>query len=439
MTTTVRILGSRAREQVPGTSITLLAPGFRGALTKFAAGVASTATYDLPFTEAAAGAEVMLAAQLTLSLEARVVMEGPGLRSRSAVVTHPRVIVPRRTGLAYVLLQTDETGASSFVWPASHDETEAIFPLTIAAHGATRRVLRVLMWPNQQVSGLGALAAASRWERLRRPHQLAQCAGRASWRLPDWKALEAGPVLLLLHDTFSTPQATFADWVGDESFARVLAAYGGRCLAFSHPTVASGIDENLAWLATHLATLPGPLDIVAHGRGGLLARAIAADGRLPLHRICQIGTPNKGTALAASLPRFLDGHVAMLARSSKAVAQATLEGALCMTRFAALEVLAPLPGMEVLQPNRQPAGAIESPARQWFTVSAQFTNAAGHDTPDDFSDTPNDLVVPADACHQPGAPVADSLRLGGAEVHHHNYFTDRHVRERLESWLPRSL
>ena len=37
MTTTVRILGSRAREQVPGTSITLLAPGFSGALQQLAA------------------------------------------------------------------------------------------------------------------------------------------------------------------------------------------------------------------------------------------------------------------------------------------------------------------------------------------------------------------------------------------------------------------
>jgi hypothetical protein len=434
MTTTVRILGSRAREQVPGTSITLLAPGFRGALTQLSAGVASTATYDLPFTDAAAGAEVMLAAQLSLNLEARAT-NGRRLRSRSAVVAYPRVIVPRRAGVAYVLLQTDETGASSFVMPALYDDAEAVFPLTIAAQGATRRVLRVLMWPVQQVVGPGALAVASRWERIRRPHQLAQFDMGGMWRPPDWQALSTGPVLLLLHDTFSTPQATFSDWMGDESFARVLGTFGGRCLAFAHPTIASGLDENLDWLMTHLAQLPGPLDIVAHGRGGLLARAIAADGRLPLRRVCQIGTPNKGTALAASLPRFLGGHVAMLARASTSVAQATLEGALCMMRFAALDVRAPLPGVEALQPDRQDLGAIEPKAQQWYTVSAQFANAGGHVTPDDFADTPNDLVVPSEACHEPGVPVADSLRLGGSDVHHHNYFTNRHVRERLQSWL----
>ena len=220
--TTVRILGSRAREQVPGTSITLLAHGFRGALTQLAPGVASGGSCDLPFGGAAAGAEVMLAAQLTLNLEARGAMDAPGLRSRSAVAAYARVIVPRRRGVAYALLQTDETGESSFVLPASHDENEAVFPLTIAAQGATRRALRVLMWPIAPVIGSGAPGVASRWELLRRPNQLAQFAGDGQWGPPDWRSLAGGPVLLLLHDTFSTAQATFADWIGDASFQAVV-------------------------------------------------------------------------------------------------------------------------------------------------------------------------------------------------------------------------
>jgi hypothetical protein len=435
--TTVRILGSRAREQMPGTSITLLAPGFRGALTQLAAGVASAGGCDLPFGGAAAGGEVMLAAQLRLNLDARTVASGPGLRSRSAVVAHPRVIVPRRNGVAYALLQTDETGSSSFVLPMSNDDTEVTFPLTIAAQGATRRMLRVLMWPVQPVLA-GALAVAGRWERLRRPNQLAQYSGHGQWQAPDWSSLAGGPVLLLLHDTFSTPQAAFSEWLGDESFTPVHQAFGGRCLAFSHPTLASGIEENLAWLVTHLAQLPGPIDIVAHGRGGLLAQAIAADGRLPLRRACLVGTPNKGTALAlpVNLVGFLNGHVAMLARTSTVVAQATLEGALCMMRFVALGLSAPLPGLEALQPTGDPV-ALKPGAQQWFTVSAQFAGTGGHsvETPDDFSSTPNDLVVPSDACHELGVEVADSLKLGGAEVHHHSYFKNQHVRERLNTWL----
>jgi len=440
--TTVRILGSRAREQMPGTSITLLAPGFRGALTQQSAGVVSGSDHDLPFVGAAAGAEVMLASQLTLNLEARTVPGGLGLRSRSAMVAHPRVIVPRRSGVAYAMLQTDETGASSFVLPASSDDTEAAFPLTIAMQGSTRRVLRVLMWPVQPVLASGALAVAGRWERLRRPNQLAQYSGNSQWLSPDWRALRDGPVLLLLHDTFATTQAAFADWIGDPSFVPVHQAYGGRCLAFTHPTLAAGIDDNLNWLVTHLAQLPGPIDIVAHGRGGLLARSLAADGRLPLRRVCLVGTPNKGTALAqhSSLIRFLDGHVGMLARVSANVAQATLEGALCMLRFVALEVASALPGIEALQPQsatRRESGALVTGAQEWFTVSADFNRTDGHpnDAYDDFASASNDLVVPSAGCHDVDADISDSLKLVGPEVHHHSYFANQQVREHLARWF----
>ena len=359
MSTTVRILGSRAREQVPGTGITLLAPGFRGALTQLAAGAVPVAEHDLPFAEAAAGAEVMLAAQLMLNIEARP-LEGPGLRSRSAVAAHPRVIVPRRSGVAYALLQTDETGASSFVLPSQRDQTEAVFPLTISARGATRRTLRVLMWPSHPAADAGALAMAERWERLRRPSQLAQCGADGDWLAPDWPALAGGPVLLLLHDTFSTPQSTFADWVGDASFTPVLRGYDGRCLAYAHPTLSIGLEENVSRLWTQIAHLPGPFDIVALGRGGLLARAIAADGRMPLRRVCQVGAPNNGTALLldANLLRFLDGHVAMLACIPNRVARATLEGVLCMARVAAPGLAAQLPGIAIQAPGNPALGGV---------------------------------------------------------------------------------
>jgi hypothetical protein len=439
---TVRILGSRAREQVPGASVTLLAPGFRGALTQLAPGVAGTGTFDLPFAGAAAGAEVTLAAQLTLNLEARTAMSAPGLRSRSAVASYPRVIVPRRHGIAYALLQTDETGVSSLVMPGTHDEDEAVFRLTVAAQGATRRTLRVLTWPKQQVLAAGAQGVAGLWEELRRPYQLAQYAGEGRWMPPDPAALAAGPVLLLLHDTFSTAQATFADWIGDPSFPEVHHAFGGRVIAFTHPTLASSLDENLDWIVENLAQVPGPLDVVAHGRGGLLARTIAADGRLRLRRVCQVGVPNNGTPLAlpANLPGFLDAHLGMLAGIRPEVAQPILEGVLCMLRFVALGLTAPLPGVEPLLAGTRARLAPVSrsgEAAQWFTVSAQFSKGGGHgnESAEPFSGEPNDTVVPVDGCHEPGVPVADSLKIGGADVHHHNYFTNRHVVERLGKWF----
>lgn len=443
MSTTVRILGSRAREQLPGTSITLRAPGFRGAVTQLAVGAAAPRVHALPFNEAAADAEVMLAAHLSLHLEGRSPEGAPGLRSRSALTTHPRLIVPKRNGIAYALMQTDEDGVSSFVFAESRDADEAVFPLTVSER-TTHRTLRVFMWPAQQVQGPGSFAAASRFERQHRPNRIVQLAPNGGWRAPDWETLARGPALLLLHGTFGTPQSAFDDWLCHESFARVLTRYGGRCIAFAHPTLATGPEENLAWLLAHLPPRQDCIDIVAHGRGGLLARSIAADGRLPVRRACLVGTPNQGTALASDreLPRYLDGHVALLARARRDVAEPTLQGALCLARGVALGLATELPGLEAMTPDSlllRALGAGRAPAQQWYTIGAQYSGAGaaraeGLD-PGDFALVPNDTVVPSDGCHEPGCTPVESLRLGGADVHHHNYFANANVRERLEAWL----
>jgi hypothetical protein len=443
MSTTVRILGSRAREQLPGTSITLRAPGFRGAVTQLAIGAAAPRVHALPFAEAAADAEVMLAAHLSLHLEGRPPEGALGLRSRSALATYPRLIVPKRNGIAYALLQTDEDGVSSFVFAESRDGDEAAFPLTVSER-TTHRTLRVFMWPAQQIVGPGSLAAAGRFERQHRPNRLVQLAPNGGWRAPDWIALARGPALLLLHGTFGTPQAAFDDWLCDESFARVLARYGGRCIAFAHPTLATSADENLAWLIANLPPRQDCIDIVAHGRGGLLARLIASDGRIPVRRACLVGTPNRGTPLAhdAQLARYLDGHVARLAGARRHVAEPTLQGALCVARSVALGLVPELPGLDAMKPDSlllRALGAFSAPVPQWFTIGAQYSGAGaaravGLD-PDDFAMAPNDMVVPSEGCHEPGAAPCESLRLGGADVHHHNYFANPHVRERLDSWL----
>src|ERR1044071_9770999 len=289
MSTPVRILGSRAREQLPGTSITLRAPGFRGAITQLAIGAAVPRVRALPFNEAATDAEVMLAAHLSLHLEGRPLEGAPGLRSRSALATHPRLIVPKRNGIAYALMQTDEEGVSSFVFAESRDADEAVFPLIVSGR-TTHRTLRVFMWAAQLVQGPGSFAAVGRFERQHRPNRIVQLSPNGGWRAPDWDALARGPALLLLHGTFGTPQAAFDDWLRDESFARVLTRYGGRCIAYAHPTLATSPDENRAWLLANVPPRQDCIDIVAHGRGGLLARSIAADGRLPVRRACLVGT-----------------------------------------------------------------------------------------------------------------------------------------------------
>jgi hypothetical protein len=440
LTTTVRILGSRAREQVPGTSITLLAPGFLGSLTQISAThLPPISEPDVPFGEAAEGANVMLAAHLTMTLEARPPDDGPELRSRSAVAAHPRLIVPRRNGVAYALLQTDSFGISRFVMPLTGDDDEAVFPLRISRGGATRRTLRVFMWAARPVQGPGAFAVAARWERLRRPNQLLQWDSDRAWRPADTGSRALGPCLLLLHDTVGTPQSSFSDWLSDESGGALLTRYGGRCLAFAHPTLTSGIGDNAAWLAGVLPNGIAALDIVGHGRGGLVARAVAAEAGVPVRRIVLVGTPNYGTPLArpANLARWLDGNAAHLASMPRAAASALLEGLLSVARFEALGLDTRLPGLEAQHPDSdtlRTLGEIDSPPR-CFSVGANYERPAdaGPDPPP--GDPPNDLVVPSDGCHLPTATPDDSLRIAGSQIHHHNYFSSSVVRERLTTWL----
>jgi hypothetical protein len=101
---------------------------------------------------------------------------------------------------------------------------------------------------------------------------------------------------------------------------------------------------------------------------------------------------------------------------------------------------AALPGLEVLTPDSAPSSApadFRAPGLEWFTVGAEFSLPAGHVDAacltDGLAAVPNDLVVPAQGCHEPGIPVSDSLHVSG--VHHHGYFADPGVRTRLAQWL----
>jgi pimeloyl-ACP methyl ester carboxylesterase len=430
VTISVPILGSRAREQLPGTSITLRAPGFRGELSRFAGVMEPDDSDPLPLA-ALAGADVMLASRLDMQIEAPL-RDDAGLRTRSAVATQPQLIVPRRPGIAYALLQTDAGGRSEFVLPLPGDAEEAIFPLGVPTSGSAQRALRVLMWPGRSVLDAGSLESTAQWERFRRPNYIT-CIGSGGKRsLPDWGALDNGPLLLLLHGTFGTPESAFGAWFADPSFGRLVQRYEGRCVAFAHPTLATSISENLEWLLAQLPPRKFPVDIVGHGRGGLLARALVSDGRLPVRRVCQVGSPNHGTPLAREPLAWLNGHVALLAGLPANHALPTLEGALALVRSVALGAETGLPGVDTVIPESfapAPPAAADAAPLQWLTIGAHYLGQVAR------NEAATDLVVPSEDCHRPGPDVEDSLRLIGDEVHHHNYFTDRRVRERLFGWL----
>ncbi len=435
MTLSIPILGSRAREPLPGTGITLRAAGFRGEMSRLAGDPANDDMDPLPIALAAAGADVVLASRLELQIEA-VAQDDARLRTRSAAFTHPQLIVPRRPNIAYALLQTDAQGRSGFVLPLPGTADEAIFPLAIPAGGTAHRALRLLMWPGNPVLDAGALESTAQWERFRRPNYVTTVGSGGRRSMPAWSELDDGPLLLLLHGTFGTPESAFGAWFEDPSFGRIVERYDGRVIAFAHPTLAASISENLGWLLAQLPVRTQPVDIVGHGRGGLLARVLVADGRLPVRRVCQVGTPNNGTPLAREPLSWLNAHVAPLTSIPARYSFLTLEGALAMMRSVALRAEPGLPGIDEVLPDGSPladVGKLES-AVSWYTIGADYRPETESDS-EGARESPNDLVVASEDCHRPGPEVADSLRISGENVHHHNYFSDRTVRERLFDWL----
>ena len=265
----------------------------------------------------------------------------------------------------------------------------------------------------------------------------------------DWVQLESGPWLLLIHGTFSTPQAAFHGWVGSEPFKATMQRSGGRCVAVAHPSLSASPDDNADWTLKQLpSAINGPVDVVCHRRGGLVARRLTVTNRLKMRRVCLVGTPNEGTPLAhaKNLIAFLDGHTAFLTDLPDTVSTILLEGILFVVKLVGTGVGEGLPGLFAMEPDGDYLKELRQRtlnAQYWFTVgadyqpgaflSSRFLHRAADAVVDGFFGLANDLVVPSAGCHLPGPPVADSLRLQGGDVHHCNYFSSTLVHESADS------
>lgn len=123
----------------------------------------------------------------------------------------------------------------------------------------------------------------------------------------DWGNLRKGPVLLVVHGIFSSvqgmlarlPRTAMEDW---------HARYGGRVIAYNHPTVSVSPEDNarvlLQQLSAGLGGQPVLVDILCHSRGGIVSRALTERGSqlVPGHparvrSIYFVATPNAGSPL----------------------------------------------------------------------------------------------------------------------------------------------
>jgi hypothetical protein len=459
---TTPILGSPRPETLTGSTIALLAPGYRGEVTLLEPAGDGRAEGDpLPLATAAANVDVVVVSQMKVQLQPppQPAEAGP---ARGAVTAPPKLILPQRADAEYAVLHTDEDGYSQWIFPTRTD-SDVVFDLppggslSTTAEGrgpvtsTMRAIVRVVAWVADPVLSAGALTTARAWESGKRPHALRRVTEEGQFVEVDWRSFSSEPWLLLIHGTFSTPAAGFAGWVGTPAFKATMQKYGGRCIAVAHPTLSASPDDNANWTLTQLPShVTGPVDIVCHSRGGLIARRLAASDRLTVRRVCQLGAPNEGTPLAHAkqVISFLNGHTALLTRLPDTVSTVVLEGILCVVKLVATGVGHGLPGLLAMEPDGDYLEALRHrtlKAKCWYTVgadyqagawlSSRFIKRAGDAVVDGFFGSANDLVVPSAGCHLPGQTVTDSLRLEGGDVHHCNYFSAIPVHERLTAWL----
>jgi len=177
--------------------------------------------------------------------------------------------------------------------------------------------------PNRITEGLQALDA-----RLT-PHQGLHQGLRQGLRQWQQGALRpvmtpkmSGPVLLLVHGTFSNSDMWFdqlqASTEGRALLQQWQQAYGDNILAFDHATLSVAPWLNAIDLFDALRHITGPVDVLCHSRGGLVVSWLLRLAPVPVRQAVFVGAPLGGTSLAS--PHRLSAALDLLANVANALA-----------------------------------------------------------------------------------------------------------------------
>ncbi len=312
-----------------------------------------------------------------------------------------------------------------------------------------KRVLVLLKSPIER----GLLEALARAEGepavLALRDTLAPLGGAEQWRalLPPGAERRA---MLFLHGLASTA----AKSGGAELLPHLAAGYDAL-LGYDHPTLT---QDPLANARDLLARIPDDvqlaLDVVAHSRGGLVARCLAelAERRpnIRVRTLITCGTPHAGTKLANA--EYWDRLISI--GMTAAAGLAVVSGAAVwvpklleyVLKAAAQGVLA-LPGIGALAPGsdlikRLDSGDTARGAERYVTVASSFTifqpginlaEGLRSLAAQAFFDAPNDLVVQTSSMlASPRFPAEGHRKVGGD---HFSYFSDEADRELLRAAL----
>jgi hypothetical protein len=477
-------LDGAGRARLSGRAITVSAPGWTGsARLRAPAPSATRGPVEVEIVPDAAvhGAGMTVVADLEIRA-APGRNATTGVRGGAAARAIGITLDQPRPDHDYALLQSDASGLLRWVFPEQKDAGSVSFSLDQPiAHApesgdgkrgpltaAMRIGARIVSWAADGVTGKLARQVALAWEEKRRPYFLKAMGCDGTEAEPVWDHLLSGRTLLLVHGTFSTPGAGFHGLFGSEELDTILSRYDRRCLAFAHPSLSAGVEDNVEELIERLRkALPEEgmleVDIVCHSRGGLVSRAIAeaaAAGKLPLRigKLVMVGAPNRGTPLAdvAHWKDFIDRHTNLLIALPDGVSTVALEGVLCLVKIIGGGAVQGLPGLAAMQAEGEllvslgkgdlgddvqlyaiVADFLPEPSSALFSL-LQTGGKAGVDA---FFDDANDLVVPTKGCHDltgvKGFPLAAERihQFTGGTVNHVNFFQSRDVRQTLAAVL----
>jgi beta-lactamase superfamily II metal-dependent hydrolase/pimeloyl-ACP methyl ester carboxylesterase len=107
----------------------------------------------------------------------------------------------------------------------------------------------------------------------------------------------AGRTLLLIGDLFGSVRSSFDGLIGRPA-AALAEVYGERIMGYEHFTLSKSPRDNAEDLMRALADIGvAHIDVLAHGRGGLVARELVERAPGLVDRLVTAGTPHTGTPL----------------------------------------------------------------------------------------------------------------------------------------------
>ena len=322
----------------------------------------------------------------------------------------------------------------------------------------------------QAASRRAAGGLAARWEAAHRPYGLRRF-GPGGYDAPagdlelcdaDWADLASGPALLFVHGTFSRSHTAFGA-LPPALMQALHARYGGRVFAFDHPTLGPDPAATATWLGRELAGRGRlTVDVVAHSRGGLVAREICEHGAehglggVDVRRLVMVATPNAGTALAdvGYWKTWVDRMTNILQFVPDNPVTDTFDAVLTLLTHVAVGTVHGLDGLRAMDPagpylRHRPNAAAPACVSRYRAVAADYEPPSGsplwrvtRDLGTDlvFGAADNDLVVPTDGVFTvpggAGFTIAEPLLFDApAGVEHTGYWDREPFGRSLLGWL----